>query len=57
MANYAVNDWVSSITDLAVVLAEMETQIETIDDSKTIRLIGIHPVGSSICQGYIIYDA
>ncbi len=57
MANYSVTKWVSSISDVAAVMAEMETQVEAVDDSKTIRLIGVLPVGSNICQGYLIYDA
>jgi len=57
MVNYAVTDWSSSVGSVSDVLAEMEVQIETIDDTKTIRGIGIVPVGSSMAQGWLIYDA
>ena len=57
MANYAVTDYQTKVGDMPTVLGLMETKIETIDDSKTIRLMGIMPLSGGYCQGYIIYDA
>ena len=56
MAAYAVNDWVSSVGPLITVMAELETQLETIDNTKTIRAIGVIPVGSN-AQAYLLTDA
>jgi hypothetical protein len=58
MPNYAVEDFVTSLGTHAEVLALMETELETVDDTKTIRLIGISPVGRDRdrCVGFIIYD-
>jgi tRNA A37 methylthiotransferase MiaB len=57
MANYAVNDWASDIGSMETVLAELETKLETIDATKTIRLITVQPVGNSNFQSGLIYDA
>lgn len=58
MANYAVEDFSTSIGTYAEVLAEMETELETVDTTKTIRAIGINPTGRDRdqCVGYIVYD-
>lgn len=56
MANFAVTDWVSSVGPLVTVAAEIETYLETIDTTKTIRLINVVPVGNN-AQGIIIHDA
>jgi hypothetical protein len=56
MANYAVTDWVSSVAPLITVAAEIETYLETIDDTKTIRLINVVQVGSNV-QAVIIHNA
>jgi len=56
MTNFAVDDWSSSVGTVAEVLAEMETKLETIDNSKTIRGIGIVPIGSDMAQGWLIWD-
>lgn len=58
MANYAVEDFSTSIGTHAEVLAEMETELETVDTTKTIRAIGINPTGRDRdqCVGYIVYD-
>lgn len=59
MANYAVNDWSSTIDKLSDVLAELETQVETIDTGKTIRLISVLPVPGSNgkFQAVLVTDA
>jgi len=57
MADYAVTDWSSNVGSPAEVLAEMETQIETIDDGKTLRYIDILKVGENQFIGVLIYDA
>tara|TARA_R100000458_G_scaffold21652_1_gene19400 strand:+ start:133 stop:303 length:171 start_codon:yes stop_codon:yes gene_type:complete len=46
MANYAVNDFTETASDLAGVLALLETKLETIDDSKAIKLCSVHQVGN-----------
>ena len=56
MANYAVTDFRTSVGNPSTVLAELETKLETIDDSKTIRYIDIIPSGNSFV-GVLIYDA
>ena len=55
MTSYAVTDWVSSVGPLVTVAAEMETYIETVAATKTIRLISVVPVGNN-AQGIIIHD-
>jgi len=58
MPNYAVEDFTTSLGTHAEVLAALETQLETVDDTKTIRLIGVNPTGRDRDQavGFIIYD-
>lgn len=56
MVNYAVTDFRTSPGSASVVLSELETKLETIDDSKTIRYIDILPSGNSFV-GVLIYDA
>ncbi|MHC4310886.1 MAG: hypothetical protein ACYSW3_00260 [Planctomycetota bacterium] len=58
MPNYAVEDFSTSLGTHAEVLAEMETELETVDDTKTIRMIGISPLSRDRdrCVGFIIYD-
>ena len=58
MPNYAVEDFTTSIGTHAAVLAEMETELETVDDAKTIRMIGVSPLARDRdrCIGFIIYD-
>jgi len=58
MANYAVNDWVSTVGNLTTVAAALETKLETIDSAKTIRFVQIYPVGGSVqFQAVLIWDA
>ena len=57
MANYAVDDYVTAPqSTIAEVTALLETKLETIDTTKTIRLLGVEKVGSMFV-GYLIYDA
>ena len=56
MANYAVNDFTETAVDLEGCLALLETKLETIDDSKTIRLLEIHKVGNKF-QYALVIDA
>ncbi len=58
MANYAVDDFSTALGTHAEVLALLETQLETVDDTKTIRMIGINPTSRDRdqCVGFIIYD-
>ena len=58
MANYAVTDWSSASNSVEAVAALMETQLETIDDTKTIRYIDIIRLeDQQKFMGIIIYDA
>tara|TARA_R100001163_G_scaffold1646_4_gene2634 strand:- start:6598 stop:6771 length:174 start_codon:yes stop_codon:yes gene_type:complete len=57
MANYAVTDFVTPIGSLVEVVAAMETQIETIDDSKTLRVCDIKQISGDTFVGVIIHDA
>ncbi len=56
MANYAVVDFLTALGDLETVMAAMEVHIETVDNTKTIRMMSIHAVASGTFQGVIIYD-
>lgn len=57
MTNYAVNDWVSDATALVDAVAALETQLETIDSTKTIRLVGVNQLGSGLFQAFLVTDA
>ena len=57
MANYAVTDFVTPIGSLVEVVAAMETQLETIDDSKTLRVCDIKQISGDTFVGVIIHDA
>jgi len=55
MTNYAVSDYVV-YGSAEVVAAALETKLETLDDSKTLRLIQIEKSGNEFV-GILIYDA
>ncbi len=57
MTNYILTDWVSSVAPLITVAAEVETYLETVDDSKTIILAEVIRIGSDNSQAIIIHDA
>jgi len=54
MANYAVNDFTETASDLAGVLALLETKLETITNTKTIRLLEIHKVGNQFAYALVV---
>jgi len=54
MANYAVDDHYETASDIAGVLALLETKLETIDDTKTIRLLEIHKVGNQYAYALVV---
>ena len=54
MADYAVNDFTETASDLAGCLALLETKLETIDDGKTISLIEIHKVANQYSYALIV---
>ena len=56
MANFAVDDFLTSVASLTTVLAELETQLETIDNTKTIRLLDVKKIGNETFQGTLITD-
>jgi len=57
MTNYAVTDYVSPVGSAETVAAAIETKLETIDNSKTIRLVQVVPVSPGCFQAVIIFDA
>lgn len=57
MANYAVTDQTTAIGDLSTVAAELETLVEAVDNTKTIRLLEVVKVGNETFQGILIHDA
>jgi hypothetical protein len=57
MANYAVTDWTYGPAPLATVLAAMETYLETVDDTKTIRLMNVFHHGGDKYTAAIIHTA
>jgi hypothetical protein len=57
MANYAVTDYnTGKVGSISAALAALETKLETIDNSKTIRYIDVKSDGAD-WQGVLIYDA
>lgn len=56
MANYAVNDFTETAANLAAVLALLETKLETIDNTKTIRYIDVFRTGQ-VWQYALVVDA
>ena len=57
MANYEVDDHTEDAATLAAVLAKLETKLETIDNTKTIRLIEVTQVGASVWSYALVVDA
>ena len=54
MANFAVNDFTETADDLAGCLALMETKLETITNTKTIRHISVHKVGAKFAYALVV---
>ena len=57
MANYNVIRWTSSVGDVKSVITELHDKLETIDDSKTIRLCNVVNKTSAFVVAVLIYDA
>lgn len=57
MANYSVHNYSDEAADLAAILAKLETKLETIENTKTIRLIEVHQVGAAKWQYALVADA
>ena len=57
MANYAVDDHTEDAATLAAVLALLETKLETIVNTKTIRLMEVTQVGASVWSYALVVDA
>ena len=55
MANFLVTRFVTTGTPEAVAAA-LETQIETVDNTKTIRVFSVLPRGGNDFVGVLIYD-
>ena len=56
MANYAVVDYATPTGTLVEVIAAMETKIETIDNTKTLRLVDVKQLSGDNFVGVLIYD-
>jgi len=59
MANYALTRHTTSIYDTVdEALEALETQLETVDDAKTIRLVNVQLTGRDRQQaiGFTLYD-
>lgn len=56
MPNYAVTRFQTAIASLATVLAALETQIETVDNTKTIREFGVYQIAADTFVGALVYD-
>lgn len=57
MANYSVTDYVTKPDKPENIAALLETYIETIDATKTLRLVTMIPAGGSAVIGVVIHDA
>ena len=57
MANYAVTDFVAEAGTVNAVTALLETQLETIDNGKTVRLVKVIRTPNNKYIGVLIYDA
>lgn len=57
MVNYAITDWTSTVTTLPAVVAEIETYLETVDNTKTIHGLDVVQIGSSSYQAWVIHNA
>tara|TARA_Y100000310_G_C20127355_1_gene554241 strand:+ start:18 stop:191 length:174 start_codon:yes stop_codon:yes gene_type:complete len=57
MAAYAVTDFLTSADSVTAVMAALEVQIDTIDNTKTLRYVDIIPQPDNTWIGVIIYDA
>lgn len=56
MVNYAVTDYITNIGSLREALADLETYLETVDNTKTIYLVDVKRVGGGY-QGIVIHLA
>ena len=58
MANFVLTRWTGTITnDINAAMAELETQLETVNNAKVIRLCGVAEVGpGKYFQAYALYD-
>ena len=54
MANYAVNDFTERADNLAECLTLLETKLETIVNTKTIRHVSIHKVGAKFAYALVV---
>jgi len=54
MANYAVDDHTETADNLGACLALLETKLETIDNTKTIRHLSIHKVGAKFAYALVV---
>ena len=56
MVNYLVTRFQTAIGPLAAVLLALETQIETVDNGKTIREFGVYQIAADTFVGALVYD-
>lgn len=57
MANYAVTNVVTDTLPLVKCAAAMETALEAIDNTKTLRLVQMYQLAGDTFVGVIIHDA
>ena len=57
MANYAVDDHTEEAATLAAVLAKLETKLETIVNTKNIRLMTVQQIGASVWSYALVVNA
>jgi hypothetical protein len=57
MANYSVTDYVTAIDTPEKVAAELETYLETVDNTKTLYLVTVVQFGLERCRGIVLHAA
>lgn len=57
MANYAVTDFTTGPATLVVVLAALETYLETVDNSKTIFDVTVAHIGGDMFVASVLHAA
>ena len=56
MANYSLTTHTTAVSTLSGVMTLLETQLETVDTTKTIHYIDVIKVGDNQFRGVLIYN-